>query len=156
MKSVRFILALGLVLVAGQVMAFGPSSVLDKNISGTSTEANVKKVTKEVAKAGIEAGLNDKLKKEGCAFKNDTTKDETTCDLNKVIGYLSNWRKGLTNTVANDVNVYIEASAKKSGLASDRASHVEGVMRKKLSYWDWYTQTTTKNGNGLKIWVTVK
>lgn len=113
------------------------------------------KATKKAVGKGLEASINDKIAKQNCAFKNNTTKTETTCDLNKIIADLKGWRTGLESTIANSVNVHIEASADKSDLAWDRVSYVQNQLRSGLSSWRWSTHKTTANGNKLKIWVEV-
>lgn len=130
-------------------MAIGLGGVVPS--SGTKAES----ITKTAVKKGVEAGINDKIKKKNCAFINSTTENQTSCNLDSVVADLKGWRSGLESTIANDVNIHIEASADKSDLAWKRVSFVEDLLRSKINYWDWYTHKTTANGNGLKIWVTV-
>ncbi|HBF13840.1 MAG TPA: hypothetical protein DDW49_10740 [Deltaproteobacteria bacterium] len=127
------------------------------NINTGNSNANQGiKTSSKVAGASIEASINDKIKKENCAFADSKTDNKTTCDLDKIIKYLVDWKKGLESTIANDVDVHIEASADKNDLAWKRVSFVQDKMRAKLSYWDWYTHKTTANADKMKIWVDVK
>ncbi|EKD42431.1 MAG: hypothetical protein ACD_73C00160G0002 [uncultured bacterium] len=113
------------------------------------------KVANKAVNKGIESAINDKIAKQGCAFKDSKTKDATTCDLGKIISDLSGWRSGLESTISSNVSVNIEASANKSDLAWDRVSYVQDKLRAGLSSWRWNTHKTTSNGDKLRIWVSV-
>jgi hypothetical protein len=144
--------ACGLFALSASAMAFGPGNIQGSiPSSGTKAEAT----TKSVAKGALEAGINDNLKKQNCSFSDSKTDKKTTCDLNKIVADLKNWRDGLESTIANDVDVHIEASAADNDLAWKRVSYVQDQLKAKLSYWDWYTDKTTINGDKLKIWVKV-
>src|SRR3990167_8303323 len=136
-------------LAAGQAHAINLGNV---NTGNSDANRAINQGAK-VSRAALEAGINDKLKKENCAFVDGKTENKTTCDLDKVIKTLANWRSGLESTIANDVDVHIEASADQNSLAWKRVSFVQDKMKAKLSYWDWYSHKTTANANGLKIWV---
>lgn len=141
-------LVLVLVLFSLNAHAFG----ISLPSSGTQAES----VTKKVVGKSLEAGINDSLKKKNCKFKNGSTETETTCDLNAIVNDLKSWRNGLEASIANDVDINIEASATTSDLAWKRVSAVQDVLKAKISWWDWYTHKTTANGDGLRIWVKVQ
>lgn len=121
------------------------------NIPSSNTKAE--SVTKKAAGTAVTAAINDKLKKQNCAFADSKTESQTTCDLNKIISDLKGWQQGLESTIANDVDVHIEASANDDSLAWKRVSSVQDTLKAKFSYWDWYTHKTTSSGDKLKIWV---
>lgn len=153
MKFVNvLLLAVAFWLTAGQAHAINLGSV---NTGNSNANQAIKQGSK-ASRAALEAAINDKIKKENCAFVDAKTENKTTCNLDKVIKTLANWRSGLESTIANDVDVHIEASAVKNDLAWKRVSFVEDKMKQKLSYWDWYSHKTTANANNLKIWVKVK
>lgn len=105
---------------------------------------------KTTANKGFEAAINDKIKKYNCQFKDDTS-TETTCDLNQITTELTNWHHGLENTIANDVNVYVNV-----GGPYNRATYVRNEMYKKLGFWDYVVSADHKNPKGLDIWVKVE
>lgn len=149
MKKFTVIIALlGMAFYASGVMAqFGGVKLPS---SGTGAETAVKKT----ATKAVEASINDKLKKKGCAFANSTTENQITCNLDQVIADLKSWKGGLESTVANDFNIHVQASANDSDLAWKRVSFVQDKLRASINYWDWYTHKTTAEGDNLKIWVT--
>lgn len=121
---------------------------------GSSEAAKVKAVTKEATKQVTTSAINDKLKKENCQFVKDKS-DEVTCDLNKVLKDLSDWKSGLETTgVTSDFDIHAEASADNNDLAWKRVSFVEGKLKARVSYWDWWSHKTTDNGDTLRIWIT--
>jgi len=138
---------LAAMLVAGSVQAF------DIPTGGSSTAATVKHNTKEVTKAVTTAAINDKIKKENCAFVKGK-KDQTTCDMDKILKYLTDWKTGLkTSGITSDFDIHVEANADKDTLAWDRVRYVEKKLKAKVSYWDWYSHKG-ENGDKLKIWIT--
>lgn len=120
---------------------------------GNPTAAKVKTVTKEATKTITTSAINDKLKKENCQFVKEKS-DQVTCDLNKIMKYLTDWKGGLEGTgVTSDFDIHAEASAENNDLAWKRVSFIEGKLKQKVSYWDWWSHKTTDNGDGLKIWI---
>jgi len=108
------------------------------------------------ANKALEAAINDKIKKKGCAFKSKTTDIDTTCDVNAVISELKNWKTGLSTAVSKNVDIYIDASAKTGTLANKRARNMESKLRGGgVSWWDYYVTSNTSNKDNLKIWVKV-
>lgn len=152
-KIVPLFLFFCFVLFAVNSNAFGPGT-LKGSIPSSGTQAE--SVTKQVAGSALEASINDSIKKQNCAFADDKTENKTTCDLNKIVADLKKWRDGLEATVSNDVDIHIQASAKDNDLAWKRVSFVQDVLKSKITYWDWYTDKTTANGDKLKIWVDVQ
>ena len=147
------ILSLVVIFITTSVWAgFG----LPKVSTGNSTVNKVANTAVDTAKnKGLEKVINDKLAKQNCQFKDAMTKTDTTCDLNKVVSELESWRSGLEGTIANDVDVHVEASAKSSGLAYDRGSYVRGKLYQTINYWDYDVTSNTSSDKGLKIWVSV-
>ena len=138
------------------VLCFAVKSMaFDIPTGGSSEAAKVKQVTKEVVKEVTTAAINDKLKKENCAFVAGK-QDATTCDLGKILGYLTEWKKGLeTSGVTQDFDIHVEASAPENyDLASKRVGFVESKLKTRVSYWDWYSNASTTNGDKIKIWIT--
>lgn len=146
-------------LIAGLVMISTASFAgfgLPKVSTGNSTVNNVTNKAVDTAKnKGFEKVINDKIAKYNCQFKDGKTVDGVTCDLNKVIRELEGWRNGLEGTVANDVDINVQASALKSDLAWQRGNHVRDQIRNSINYWDYYVTSNTSSDKGLKIWVSV-
>ena len=131
-------LTLTLLVVASTSWAgFG----LPKVKTGNSTVNNLaNKGINKAATKGLEKAINDKIKKLGCSFA-DETSTATTCNLDKLVRELSLWRQGLEGTIANDFNIYVEAGGKKSTVASSRGNFVRNKIKSKIGYWDYYVQT---------------
>lgn len=140
-------------LSANSVWAGFPSLKVSNN--STINNAVNKGVKKGTYKA-LADHINKKIAKHGCQFKDATTTTATTCNLDKVVKELSNWRSGLESTIANDVNVRVQASAKNSSLGYKRAKYVRDQIRSKIGYWDYYVSSNTHNEKGLKIWVEIQ
>lgn len=140
-------------MLTALVLAPLSSMAFDIPTGGNPTAAKVKSVTKEATKTITTSAINDKLKKENCQFVKGKT-DQVSCDLNKIMKYLTDWKSGLETTgVTSDFDIHAEASAEDSDLAWKRVSFVEGKLKQKVSYWDWWSHKTTDNGDGLKIWI---
>lgn len=129
------------------------AGAFDIPTGGSSEAAKAKSITKSVTKTVTTAAINDKLKKENCQFVKGKS-DQLTCDLDKILKHLTNWKSGLETTgVTSDFNIHAEASAENNDLAWKRVSFVEGKLKQKVSYWDWWSHKTTDNGDKLKIWI---
>lgn len=152
-KSITLALMTGIVLASAASWAgFG----IPKVNTGNSTVNRAVNTGVDTAKnKGLEKVINDKIAKHNCSFKDAKTVNGVTCDLNKLITELSNWRTGLESSIANDVNINVQASAKDSNLAWERGNFVSGQIREKIGYWDYYVTSNTHNDRNLKIWVTV-
>jgi hypothetical protein len=151
----KYVLALAsLLLLAAPAMAFGPG-----NVSGTWEEGVVREGVSTGVKAGSEAGINDRFKKENCHFVDDKTETKIQCKsggIDWVTKYLSDWRSGLENSVANSVNVTIRAHAKDSKLADKRANYVRDQVHSRISWWNYYVDGTKAGNNDLNINVKVR
>lgn len=152
-KITALTLTMGIVLISASVWAgFG----IPKVNTGNSTVNRAVNTGVDTAKnKGLEKVINDKIAKYNCQFKDVKTVNDTTCDLGKLINELEAWRTGLEGTVANDVNINVQASANTSSLAWDRGNHIRDQIRQRINYWDYYVTSNTGSDRALKIWVTV-
>lgn len=140
------------IMFLAALVATGSVQAFDIPTGGNPTATRVKNTTKQVSKLVTTSAINDKIKKENCSFVKGK-KDQTTCNLDKILKYLTEWKTGLKATgMANDFDIHIEANADKSTLAWERVRYVEKKLKAKVSYWDWYSHKGD-NGDKLKIWI---
>lgn len=149
MKKITLVITLAIV-VAFTGLAFAGIG-LPKTKSATAN-----KVMDTAKNKGIEQAINDKIKKHKCAFKDAKTEVDTTCDLDKVIDELVDFKNGLETTLVDDFDIHVTASAEDSSLAYKRSNNIWSKLRPKVNWWDHYVNSDTTSPTGLRIWVSVR
>lgn len=153
-KLFGFFIAAGLVLLVTAAWAGLPSTIN----TGSSTVNKVVNTGLDAAKnKAIEDDINNKIKTFNCAFKNNTTTTETTCDLNKVFQTISSKKAPFEALGLASVYVYIKAGGT-SSTAYDRARYVEDTGEATLgtSWWKVSSSAVRDNTNNLSIYVEAK
>ncbi|MBI2340167.1 MAG: hypothetical protein HYU99_07385 [Deltaproteobacteria bacterium] len=153
-KLLLSLLGIAIFCFAVKAMAF------DIPTGGSSEAAKVKEVATEVAKKGIEKGLNDKLSKENCAFSSDSSVEpsEIQCksgSLDSVIKYVNDWHNGLEGTISSDFNLTVKVSGTDKTVAS-RQNKLQTKIDGKMNYWDNIVRQSGDSDNMVKLSVSVK
>lgn len=136
------------------------SWAFDIPTGGSSGAAKAKSVTTEVAKKGMEKGLNDKLSNENCTFKDDNTVDPTDIQcksgsIDNVITYVNHWHNGLEGTIARDFNLTVKVGGNDTAISS-RQSRLQSKVDGKMNYWDNIVRRSGNTDNAVKLSVQVK
>lgn len=153
-KMISIVLGIAVLCFAVSSMAF------DIPTGGSSAAEKAKDIGTEVAKKGIEKGLNDKLSKENCAFKDGSAVDpaDIQCksgSIDDVIKYVNDWHNGLEGTIASDFNLTVKVGGGDTTVSS-RQSKLQTKVDGKMNYWDNIVRRSGDSDNAVKLSVSVK
>ena len=143
------------------VLCFAVKSMAFDIPTGGSSAANkAKAVTTEVAKKGIEKGLNDKLSKEACTYANDAGEEPSDIQcksgtIDTVINYVNDWHNGLEGTISSDFNLTVTVNGK-SEVISSRTGSLQRKVDSKMNYWDNIVRSGGDSDNNVGLKVQVK
>ena len=150
-KLIGIIVVVGMVTLATAASAGLPSL----NVTKSSTVNSAINQGVDAAKnKAIADDINKKIAAYNCAFKNNTTTSETTCDLSKVFQTINSKKAPFEALGLAHVSVSIKAGGSVK-TAYDRARYVEnyGEAALSTSWWNISSRGLTDNTNNLAITV---